>query len=170
MYQTCLDYDCPYKPHLITDCWYMCIWLLGSKWDDLLYIKMSTCIARLMTCMKQLLSVSNTTRQACGLTYLIFLFHQLYFLPVVVFNHAANSFIIIGLLLVLSQVTWPTFVIEGKHYVSAIAMIHLSDAQFPHIWQSWIGLGQAIHCCTHCWATWNQLEHSWVPTCQSSAL
>jgi len=26
-----LDYNCPYQPHLITGCWYMCIWLLWVK-------------------------------------------------------------------------------------------------------------------------------------------
>jgi hypothetical protein len=48
------------------------------------------------------------------MTNLIFLFFQLYFLPVVAFKHATNSFIIVGLLLVLLQVTWPTFMMDGK--------------------------------------------------------
>ena len=38
---TYLDYNCPYQPHLITGCWYMCIWLfrvemwwLATGWDE----------------------------------------------------------------------------------------------------------------------------------------
>ena len=33
----------------------------GSKWSDLLYVEISICVARLMTCVRQLLFVSNRT-------------------------------------------------------------------------------------------------------------
>lgn len=61
--------------------------------------------------------------------HLIFLFFQLYFLPVVILNRVVNSFIMVVLLLALSQVTCPTFVMEGKYsgtlYIDSVASITL---------------------------------------------
>lgn len=39
-----------------------------------------------------------------------------------VFSRAANSFIIVVLLLALSHVTWPTFAVEDKH--GTLAALH----------------------------------------------
>ncbi len=72
---------------------------------------MSICVAKLITCARQLLFVSNQDHQVLGQvepTHLSFLFFESYSLPVATFSHTANSVIMVLLLLALSQVTWPT--------------------------------------------------------------
>jgi len=102
--------------------------------------------------------------------HLIFLFLQLYFLPIVVFSCAANSFIMVGLLLALLQVMWPTLIVEDKPGRTSTMLLCLPYAQFPLVWQSWIKPGQAIRHYACCWAAWNRLKCSWVPIFQVLAL
>ena len=77
---------------------------------------MSICVARLITCARQLLFVSNQKEEAREWTNLIFLFFHSYFVPVAVFRRAASSFIIVKLLLALLQVMWLTFAILPMSY------------------------------------------------------
>ncbi len=128
---------------------------LGSKYGDLLYVEMRTWVARLITCARQLFVVSDWIQLAKKLTYLIFLVFQLYSLPVAVFRRAASSFIIVRLLLALSQVTWPIFTVNDEQSMTT-GVSNTPYARFPLFWQSWRVPDQAVDHYGHCWGAWTQ--------------